>query len=205
MTLYLTPIEARVLACLVEKSVTTPQYYPLTVNATMLAANQKNGRQPVMSLSEGETGSALLHLEELSLVSRDDRSGRVTKWKHRFHHQLLIKPAALAVLSTLMLRGAQTAAELRSNASALGGPGDAEALSAVLKDLEDRAQPLVRLLPKLPGQSTARYAHLLSGEPENLAEREPAPGRAAQLSELLERIEGLEARVSELERRSTPG
>jgi uncharacterized protein YceH (UPF0502 family) len=205
MNLYLSPIEARVLAALVEKSLTTPQYYPLTVNATLLAANQKNGRQPVMSLNEGEVGAALLRLEELSLVTRDDRSGRVTKWKHRFHHQLLLKPAALGVLSTLMLRGPQTAAELRSNAAVLGGPAEADALSSVLKDLEDRAQPLVRMLPRLPGQSTSRYAHLLSGEPENLADREPTPGRATGVSELVERIEALEARVAELERRSEPG
>lgn len=201
MTLHLSPVEVRVLSALVEKSVTTPQHYPLTVNAAMLAANQKNARQPVMSVAEGEVGAALLRLEQLSLVARDDHSGRVTKWKHRFHHQLLIRAPALAVLAVLMLRGAQTLAELRANAAGLGGPASPEEVAAILTDLEDRAQPLVRLLPKSPGQSTVRYAHLLSGEPELPAEPEAPRTAPGGRGALIARIEQLEARVEELERR----
>lgn len=163
--LQLTLHEARVLACLVEKSITTPAYYPMTTNGLMAAANQKSSRSPVLSLSEGEVGQALITLEEKSLVSRDDLSSRATKWRHKFQHQLLLKKETLAVLSTLMLRAAQTPAELRANAAALGGPADTEGVLAALNDLLDRAQPLVVQLARAPGQSAARWAHLLSGEP----------------------------------------
>src|SRR5690349_1936516 len=147
--LLLTPIEARVIASLSEKSVTTPQYYPMTVNAIMLAANQKSSRDPVMQLREGDVGAALLDLQEKGLASRDDAGSRVPKWRQSFQHHLLLQPPAFAVLVTLMLRGPQTQAELRSNAAALGGPADADGVAAVLKDLTDRAQPLVVLLPRV--------------------------------------------------------
>jgi uncharacterized protein YceH (UPF0502 family) len=208
--LILTPAEARVLAALVEKAATTPQYYPMTVNAIMLAANQKSSRHPVMNLSEGDTGAALNALERLSLVRRDDLSGRVAKWRQQFAHQLLLKPPVAAVLATLMLRGAQTAAELRSNASGLGGPDDA-GVSAALADLADRAQPLVVQLPRAPGQAATRYAHTLCGAPDLSAlpmpaERAAAPLRreneSAALAALEARIEALEARLSALESRT---
>ncbi len=203
--ILLSPIEARVLAALVEKSLTTPQYYPLTVNALMMAANQKNARSPVMSLTEGEVGAALNALEAEKLVQRDDLAGRVTKWRHRFHHQLLLKAHTTAVLATLMLRGPQTPAELRANAAGLGGPSDAEGVTAALADLADRAQPLVALLPRAPGQAAARYAHLLSGEPMTV-EAEPTRGTArpadrGNFAEFEERLALLEARVAELEQR----
>lgn len=207
--LLLSPTEARVLAALVEKSITTPQYYPLTVNALMMAANQKNSRHPVMSLGEGEVGGALNALEALSLVQRDDLSGRVPKWRHRFQHQLLLKPQTMAVLATLMLRGAQTVAELRANAAGLGGPAEAEGVTAALADLADRAQPLVQLLPRAPGQAAARWMHLLSGAPSaaELAEQAARPSRSSEpevaahsRAELEQRIEALEARVAELEK-----
>ncbi|MCK9384218.1 MAG: YceH family protein [Nevskia sp.] len=203
--LLLSPNEARVLAALIEKSITTPQYYPLTVNGAMLAANQKNARSPVMNLNEGDVGAALNQLEAEKLATRDDLAGRVPKWRHRFHHQLLLKPHTMALLATLMLRGPQTAAELRSNAQGLGGPADAEGISAALADLSDRAQPLIALLPRMPGQAAPRYAHLLSGEPAVPAADEAEAPRAsarggAQLADLEARIAELEARVAELER-----
>ena len=207
--LLLSPTEARVLAALVEKSITTPQYYPLTVNALMMASNQKNSRHPVMSLSEGEVGGALNALEALSLVHRDDLSGRVPKWRHRFQHQLLLKPQTMAVLATLILRGAQTVAELRANAAGLGGPAEAEGVTAALADLADRAQPMVQLLPRAPGQAAARWMHLLSGAPSaaELAEQAARPSRSSEpeastpsRAELEQRIEALEARVTELEK-----
>lgn len=180
--IHFTAVEARVLAALVEKSVTTPQYYPMSVNAIMLAANQKTCRSPVTSLTEGEVGATLNHLEERNLVKRDPLSGRVTKWRHAFQHQLLLKPHTMAVLATLMLRGPQTLSELRTNASGMGGPGDAEALAAALHDLSDRAQPFVVLLPRGPGQKEARYAHTLSGVPEAgvSADSEPIASATAQ-------------------------
>lgn len=199
--LLLTPNEARVVGALVEKSITTPQYYPMTVNAIMLAANQKTSRQPVMSLSEGEAGAALHQLEERKLVVRDSFSGRVQKWRHQFQHQMLLKPHTQAVLVTLMLRGPQTAAELRANASALGGPSDSDALAAAMGDLADRAQPLVVLLPRAPGQSAQRYAHTLCGAPESVPFEAPAADTTrAAAGDLAARVQALERRVAELER-----
>lgn len=198
--LQLSPVDARVLAALVEKSATTPQYYPMTANAVMAAANQKTARHPLMSLTEGEVGAALNRLAEHSLVARDDAGSRVPKWRHRFAHQLLLKPPAAAVLATLMLRGPQTAAELRANAIGLGGPPDAEGLSAALNDLADRAKPLVVTLPRAAGQSAARHAHCLCGVPQAEPAEPPAPRATAQ-DALLARIEALEARVEMLERR----
>jgi uncharacterized protein YceH (UPF0502 family) len=210
MTLQLSPAEARVLASLVEKSVATPQYYPMTVNAIMLAANQKTSRNPVTSLSEGETGAALNALEQQKLVARDDFGGRVPKWRHHFHNQLLLKPPVMAVLATLMLRGPQTLSELRANAAGLGGPADFDGLNAVLADLADRAQPLTLLLPRASGQKEARYAHLLSGQPAaSTAVDDAPPPRAASMdrsapgmAEIVERISALEARVAELEQKN---
>jgi len=202
--LLLTPAEARVIAALTEKSIATPQYYPMTVNALMLACNQKSCRDPVMQLREGEVGAALLDLQQKGLASRDDQGSRVPKWRQSFQHHLLLPPPALAVLVTLMLRGPQTAAELRANAEALGGPNDADALEAALNDLLDRAQPLVVQLARAPGRSAVRWAHTLSGVPsaEALPAAEPERSRGSAgtgLAELQARIEVLEARVTELE------
>jgi uncharacterized protein YceH (UPF0502 family) len=204
--LVLCPAQARVLACLVEKSILTPQYYPMTAHALMLAANQKTMRHPQMNLSEGEVGAALMRLETLKLAARDDFSGRVPKWRHQFQHQLLLKPPALAVLVALMLRGPQTLAELRANAAALGGPASLEDLQAQLADLADRAQPLVRSLPRAAGQSAVRFAHTLCGEsapaaPAPAARPAPESPSVSELAELRERLAALEARVAELEAR----
>lgn len=213
MTPQLSLIEARVLAAMVEKSIATPQYYPMTVNAIMLAANQKSSRSPVMNLSEGDVGAALNSLEENRLVARDDFGGRVPKWRHHFHNQLLLKPPVVAVLATLMLRGPQTLSELRANATVLGGPADAEGLNQILQDLADRAEPMVTQLPRMAGQSSPRYAHTLSGEVATPFTPEPASvamvatsasSERVTLSDLAERIHLLEARVAELEQRQTP-
>jgi len=202
----LSPTEARVLAALVEKSHTTPQYYPMSTHALMLAANQKTCRNPVMNLTEGETGAALNRLESEQLVARDDLSGRVTKWRHQFQHQFLLQPGPLAVLVTLMLRGPQTLSELRANAAGIGGPADAPGIEAALRDLSDRAQPLVTLLPRAPGQKEARYAHLVCGAPPASAPAPTAPrGSAAAASvpsanpDLEQRVRALEQRVAQLE------
>lgn len=204
-TLELSAAEARVIASLAEKAIATPQYYPMTVNALVLAANQKNNRDPVMKLSEGEVGAALNRLQDLGLCRRDDSLGRVPKWRHQFQHHLLLQGPPFAVLLTLMLRGPQTVAELRTHAAGLGGPADVEAAQAVLKDLADRAQPLVVLLPRTPGRKEARYAHTLSGPPAMPAAEEAPPPRAATppaSDALEERIRQLEARVAALEQRN---
>lgn len=207
--LLLTPVEARVVAALTEKSIATPQYYPMTINAIMLACNQKSCRDPVMQLREGEVGATLLDLGAKGLAARDDAGGRVPKWRQTFQHHLLLQPPVLAVLVTLMLRGPQTQSELRSNAVGLGGPPDAEGVARALSDLADRAQPLVVLLPRATGQKEARNAHTLCGPPEIGPEPAPVPPRTAApspalpaeaLVALAERVRALEARVAALER-----
>jgi uncharacterized protein YceH (UPF0502 family) len=210
--LTLSPAEARVLACLVEKSILTPQYYPMTVNAVMLAANQKTVRSPLMSLSEGDAGAALNALERERLASRDESGSRAVKWRHQMQHQLLLKPGEMALLVSLMLRGPQTVSELRANAQPLGGPADAEGVQAALASLADRAQPLVLELPRGAGQKEARQAHLLCGQPAPsvlaAAAAAPVPRTAAELSALTilqERVQALEQRVAELERRLGTG
>jgi uncharacterized protein len=204
MSLELSPIEARVVASLVEKSIATPQYYPMSVNALAAACNQKNGRSPVMSLSEGDVGAALSRLEELRLVKRDDQGSRVAKWRHRFNHEMLLKDHATAVLASLMLRGPLTLAEIRANAGAIGGPQDAEGVQATLRDLADRAQPLVSELARQPGQSATRWRHRVTNEPDPEPEVFAGGERAAESSgsrSLELRIAALEARVAELEER----
>lgn len=211
--LTLNPVEARVIAALAEKAIATPQYYPMTVNALMLAANQKNNRHPVMKLTEGDVGAALARLQELGLCSRDDSLGRVPKWRHQFHHHLLLQPPAFAVLLALMLRGPQTVAELRTHAAGLGGPADPEGVQAVLRDFGERADPLAVLLPRAPGQKEARYAHTLCGPPEvpviEAAAPAPTPVPAAPVpaatAALEERIRQLEERVAALEARDASG
>lgn len=207
MALTLSATEARVIASLVEKSVTTPQYYPLSVNALVSACNQKSARDPLMSLSDGEVGATLIRLEELRLAKREDQLSRVPKWRHRFHHELLIKEPAMAVLVTLMLRGPQTLSELRANAAVLGGPADAAAVQAVLADLSDRAQPLVTALARQVGQSAQRYVQLICPETSAglataaiEAEPAPLPGQPS----MADRVAALEARVAELEAKLGP-
>ena len=199
--IQLTPTQARVLACLAEKAVTTPAYYPMTVNGVMAAANQKSNRHPVMSLREAEVGGALADLETMKLVSRDDDSGRVPKWRQRFEHETLLPKPVLAVLVALMLRGPQTIAELKTRAEPLGGPADNDGVQAALERMADRADPFVMELPRAAGQSATRWAHLLCGEPE-IPEAAPAPARSGgqqqALAELTERVEILERQVAEL-------
>ncbi|MDP9139761.1 MAG: YceH family protein [Pseudomonadota bacterium] len=203
--LILSAHEARVVAVMVEKSITTPQYYPMTVNAIMMATNQKTSRHPVMNLTEGDVGAALNRLDELKLVTRDSFSGRVQKWRQQFMHQLMLKPQTMALLTTLILRSSQTAAELRANALPLGGPGDADAFSAALADLADRATPLVVQLPRAHGQAATRYGHTVCGAQDSVAFETPSAtgsvsgGERVDLPALLARVQALEARVGELE------
>ena len=200
----LNPTQARVIACLVEKSITTPAYYPMTVNAVVNAANQKSSRNPVMSLTEGQAGAALNQLAEQGWVERDDSSARSVKWRQRFMHHLLLKPDLQAVLVTLMLRGPQTRSELRANANNLRGPDDLDGVDAALERLADRAEPLVVQLPRGAGQKEARWAHLLCGEPEipEPVATPPSPGGtglAARVEELETQVAALTSRLDALE------
>lgn len=197
----LPPEQARVLTALFEKSITTPQYYPMTVNAIVAAANQKSARNPVMSLTEGEVGRGLNALAEQRFVERTDTGGRVPKWRQSFKHRLLLDDACAAVLAVLVLRGPQTRSEIRSHAANLRGPADADGVDAALERLTEKDPPLVVELPRQPGQSQSRIAHCLSGEPDvtELAAAAPTRTPSASRDDLLARIEALEARVAALE------
>ncbi len=209
--LLLTAHEARVIAALTEKSITTPAYYPMTVNGLMAACNQKSSREPVMTLTEGEVGHALTTLEEKGLTGRDDSSARATKWRQKFQHHLLLKTSPFAVVLALMLRGPQTAAELRASAAALNGPLDGDGLAVALRDLADRAQPLVVQLPRSSGQAAPRFAHTLCGAPEasqfladdTIAAATERVGSSERNAALEIRILRLEEQLAALEQRLT--
>ena len=165
MPTILTDIEIRVLGSLVEKQVTTPEYYPLSLNALTLACNQKNNRNPVTSYSEDQVAQALETLREknLSYVFYGS-SSRVPKYKHVLPEVMHLSHPEVAVLCVLMLRGAQTPGELRGNASRLHEFTGLDEIEQTLNGLITLDEPLVARLPRQAGQKEVRFAHLLSGE-----------------------------------------
>ena len=202
MTTVLTDIETRVLGSLIEKQVTTPEYYPLTLNALTLACNQKNNRHPVTAYTESQVSDAVESLREKNLAYVFYGStSRVPKFKHVMPEVMHLKPAETALMCVLMLRGAQTLGELRGNASRLHDFSSLEEVEQTLNELITRdMEPLVVRLPRQPGQKEGRFAHLLSGEidVEALAvesERPPAPRRPNALEE---KVEALAAEVEKL-------
>lgn len=197
----LTPIQARVLACLMEKEATTPDLYPLTLNALRNACNQKSSRDPVVAYTEGEVGHAVRQLEALHLV-REEWGARTPKYRHQAGKALELHSKGIALLATLMLRGPQTAGELKSRCQRMFDFDDLDDVQYALGKLETREPPLVQALPRQPGQKEGRYAHLLCGEPEIptvVARPAPArPGHDDNLPSLEARIERLEAEVERL-------
>lgn len=158
-------LEARVLGVLVEKQHTVPDTYPLTLNALTAGCNQKTSRDPVLSASEGEVQAALDHLRALSLVI-ESSGGRVMRHAHNVERVLDVPGQAVALLAAMMLRGAQTPAELRQGTERLHRFADVSAVEAFLHELAGRkAGPLVKELPRIPGTRETRWMHLLSGEP----------------------------------------
>jgi hypothetical protein len=160
MQVTLTPIEVRVLGALIEKEITTPEYYPLSLNALTNACNQKSNRDPILHLEESEIRKALNHLEHQSLV-RSVGDSRVTKFEHRLQDAFNFYRPEIAVLCELLLRGPQTPGELRSRASRMHAFEDLESVHSALHRLEKREPPLVTILPRQPGTKESRYAHLL--------------------------------------------
>jgi len=157
--------EIRVLGCLVEKSLATPQQYPLTEAAVIAAANQSTNRDPVVDYDQATVRRALLELRSQGLARLVQRpSDRAPKHRHTLDEALDLDEAAVAVLAVLMLRGPQTVAELRTRCERLHRFGSAEEVSAVLDALAARDEPLVQRLPRRPGQKEDRYAHLLQGD-----------------------------------------
>ncbi|HYK21236.1 MAG TPA: YceH family protein [Pyrinomonadaceae bacterium] len=201
MQTVLTDIETRVLGSLVEKQVTTPEYYPLTLNALTLACNQKNNRNPVTSYSESQVADALETLREKNLAYIFYGStSRVPKYKHVMPEVMHLSPPEMAVMCVLMLRGPQTLGELRGNASRLHEFATLEQVEETLNALISRdPDPLVARLPRQPGQKEGRFAHLLSGEIE--VESFPESERVAPTSRrvnLEERVDALAAEVEKL-------
>jgi uncharacterized protein len=160
-------LEARVLGCLIEKEATTPDAYPLSLNALVNACNQKNNRAPVTELGEREVEGALDRLRGKRLVTAfSGANARAIKYKHRFGERFPVEPLAQAMLAELMLRGPQTTAGLRGNCERMVAVPDLAGCEALLVYLaEQRAEPLVRKLPRQPGQKEARWVQLLTGEP----------------------------------------
>jgi uncharacterized protein len=196
----LTDIEVRVLGALVEKQVTTPEYYPLTLNALTLACNQKNNRHPVTSYSENEVANALETLREKSLTYVFHGStSRVPKYKHVVPEVMHLNPAETALMCALMLRGPQTLGELRSNAGRFHEFSGLDEVDETLNGLAVREpEPLVVRLQRQPGQKEARVAHLLSGDPPEEIISETVTPRASSRQNERERIESLEQSVASL-------
>jgi uncharacterized protein len=210
--MHLDPIQLRVLGSLIEKEITTPENYPLSLNALINACNQRSSRDPVLDLAEEEVRQALHSLEDLALVT-PVRDARVPKYEHRVRTVLNLRRDETAVLCLLMLRGPQTPGELRSRADRLYPFDDLGAVQATLERLATRSAdetgnqntvPLVAVQPRQPGSREARYAHLL-GDPPDLAltRRSGIPGPSegqtpAQDSVDTERIARLEAEVASL-------
>lgn len=217
MSIELTPHEARVIGCLLEKEITTPEQYPLSLNALTNACNQKSNRDPVLDLDEATVQQTLDQLIKKYLVSDQTGYGsRVVKFQHRFcnttYGTLKFSPQELGVVCELLLRGPQTPGELRSRASRLCALHDVGEVEAVLDRLARREDgPYVARLPREPGKRESRYAHLFSGEPEaGIAADEPAGTRmpsggsvaaAERMLELEQRVAALEAELTALRQR----
>ena len=176
MQLTLTPIESRVLGALIEKEITTPEYYPLSLNALANACNQKSNREPVLHLEENDIRRALNDLESQSLV-RSVGDSRVTKFEHRLQEAFNFYRPEIAIICELLLRGPQTPGELRTRASRMHPFEDLESVHSALQRLAKREPPMVVILPRQPGTKEARYAHRLGERsPQEIAAAEAAAG-----------------------------
>ena len=161
----LSEVETRVLGSLVEKELTTPDYYPLSLNALLNACNQKSNRDPAMNLNEDAVRQALRSLEKEGLAGpADGMDNRVTKFEHRLQEAFNFDRREIAILCELLLRGPQTPGELRSRAERMYRFDDLVQVQSTLQRLVQREPPLVKILPRQPGTKEARYAHLLSGD-----------------------------------------
>lgn len=218
MVIQLDPVEARALGSLIEKEITTPEYYPLSLNALVNACNQKSSRDPVMQLDEAAVREALTRLEDLNLAGRVHDS-RVIKFEHRARHILDLRRPEIAILCLLLLRGPQTAGELRNRSERMYTFDDIYSVQAVLERMaraqtgpDEKPRPaLVAQLPRRPGEKESRFTHLLSGEPVAepvLPEQPLTTGTAAhatiqrledEIISLRATVEAVLARIEQLE------
>jgi uncharacterized protein len=196
--IHLSAAEARVLGALMEKAATTPEYYPLSLNALINACNQRSNREPVMNLDEDDVRQALHGLENKGLAGRARSSeGRVTKYEHWLGEAFNFSRAEEALVCVLLLRGPQTPGELRNRTERMHRFDEIAEVLAGLEKLMQREPPLAAVLPRQPGMKESRYAHLLSGSVEE-ATAQVAERAAEDAPDHGERIAQLEATVAEL-------
>jgi uncharacterized protein YceH (UPF0502 family) len=201
--MFITPIEARVLGSLIEKEISTPEYYPLSLNALVNASNQKSNREPVMHLEEQEVRDALRALEDQQLAGpARGAEGRVTKYEHRLQEVFNFTRGETAILCELLLRGPQTGGELRNRTERLYRFEEIQDVLSVLERLMEREPPLAAVLARQPGAREVRYTQLLSAEavlPE-APRSEPGPVAAtdARLLQLESEVARLREEVSQL-------
>ncbi|HXM21738.1 MAG TPA: DUF480 domain-containing protein [Terriglobales bacterium] len=201
MNIILNQVETRVLGSLIEKDVTTPDYYPLSLNALVNACNQKNNRDPVMNLDEEAVGQALNTLQEKRLAGpTSSADSRVTKYEHRLQEAFNFTRGETAILCVLLLRGPQTPGELRGRTERMHRFEDLTEVQSTLQRLMQRDPPLVRVLPRQPGTKEARYMHLLAGDVEDAADvvRAPSPAFVPSNSGDTDRITRLEDETADL-------
>jgi uncharacterized protein len=204
MKIELTPTEARVIGSLIEKQITTPDQYPLSLNALTNACNQKSNRDPVMELTDAAVQQTLDGLSKKHFtVEKSGFGSRVPKYQHRFcnteYGTLKFSPQELAIVCELLLRGPQTPGELRSRASRMAPFTDVSEVEAALEALRTRAEgPFVVRLAREPGRRESRYAHLFSGEVANVAPANEAPDAAPSAAATPSRMDRLEEEVRQL-------
>jgi uncharacterized protein YceH (UPF0502 family) len=204
ITAELTPEQVRVIGCLLEKAVTTPDQYPLTLNALMLACNQKSSREPVMSLDQGTIERTARQLAEQHLISATEGKNGVSKYAQRLCNTLLseleFSSAEYAVLCLLLLRGPQTPGELRARSGRLHTFDDNEEVKAVLHTLSDRdSGAAVARLPRRAGRQDHEYAHLFGGEIDSVAEEVGVVGQSFSVTHKEDKHARMEARLERLE------
>ncbi len=208
MAIQLSPIEARVLGVLIEKSMTQAETYPLTLNAATLGCNQKTNRDPVMNLAEGQIAASMHELQRWQLVSLGDtqRGARANRFRHEVEKRFGWNAAQRAIMAELLLRGPQTLGELRTRASRMTPIGDVAYVTELMTELQSGEQPMVVELPRQPGQGATRWAHLLCGPVEASAVSQstystrinPSPVKTTEPGDMAARIEALAAEVAEL-------
>jgi len=213
---HLSEIEARVLGALIEKEVTTPEYYPLSLNALVNACNQKSNREPVMNLGEDEVRAALRSLSDQYLARSAGGDSRVAKYEHRVNELFNFHRHEIAVLCVLLLRGPQTPGELRTRTERMYAFEDLDSVHSALNLLMKREPPLVAVLSRQPGTKESRYTHLLSGAPPAEAASAPSgdsqhsagrdshnhpTGDSARIAQLESEVAGLRGELAELRER----
>ena len=208
MDIRLNEVEARVLGALIEKDITTPDYYPLSLNALVNACNQKNNRDPVMTLDEETVRQALSGLQNQHLAGpARGADSRVTKYEHRIQEVFNFTRPETAVLCVMLLRGPQTPGELRGRTERMYAFEHLDDVQSALQKLIERDPPLAKMLPRQPGTKESRYVHLLSGDVESSAyeveERaalSPATGDSGRIARLEQEVVQLRSEISEIRR-----